>query len=172
MKVRAALASLAAGAALISVAAPQADAVTYGLRWPTRTVYVYVDATVSSRWYVTKDLAQWSRAGGINVYRTSDPAKAQIRVHQRDLPSPNAAQTALAWSGSTLVGADITLDSTMVSSTYCSRRHTATHELGHALGLDHNTTSKTSIMFVGAGAVCSYVPNSYDYADVRAIYPF
>lgn len=172
MKVRTVFASLAASAALISVGAPDAHAVTYGLRWSDRTVYVYVDADVSPLWYIAQDAAQWSTAGGIDVFETSDPAKAQIRVHQRDLPSPNAGETALTWSGSTLTGADITLDSTMVGSTYCSMRHTATHELGHALGLDHNTTSATSLMFTGSGAVCSYVPNSYDYDDVRVLYPY
>lgn len=165
------------GAVALSLAialgsAGSAQASTYGLHWANRTVYVYVDSNVSSRWYINYDIAQWSKAGGINVVRTYTYSKANIKVHQKDLPAPNAAETALSWSGSTLLGADITLDSTALGLSYCSRRHIATHELGHAIGLAHNTSSSTSIMFTGYTKTCSMYPNTYDYNDLRVLYPY
>lgn len=166
---RAVIASLIAAAAVVGPATAPAQAATYGVKWAASTVYVYVDPNVSAGWYISYDIATWT-GWGINVYRTLDKAKAQIRVHQRDLPSPRAAETALVWSGSTLISADVTLDVTALALPWCSRRHIATHEMGHAMGLAHNTSDRTSLMYVGSGGTCSMYLSYLDYSDMRSLY--
>lgn len=165
-------------ASLIAVGAgvtltPAAHATAYGLAWAKSTVYVYVDRNVSGRWYVDRALGGWSGKGqGPRLVRTSSPSRASIFVHQRSIPGLNpVAKTQYRTSGWDITRIDITLDPDFVyRGSFDDRRYAASHEVGHALGLAHNHSSKSSLMYDRWPTYRKFYPNSYDVRDLESLY--
>lgn len=164
------LAAVAAALGIALVAANPAAATPLGPKWDHRVVTVYVDYNVVV-WSINVALADWSKASGVDLVLTRSYANADVRVHQRDLPAPSAGETLVTYIGTRIIHAEVTLDTTAIGLAPCSRSHIAAHELGHALGLAHNTTDRASLLYVGTGAACTTHPSAYDYADLKAMYP-
>jgi hypothetical protein len=146
-----------------------ANAQSGTLHWAANKVYV-VDGT-NAAWPVQ------TAAGHLGAYSSlwlvwtrSCPARSQcIFVKTRTLTGSNVGQTTYAYSGRYIVSATVYLDTRFATSSYRNRLTDTTHELGHAVGLNH-TSDKTSCMYpyVNVGATS---PNSADYSRLRTLYP-
>jgi hypothetical protein len=139
------------------------------LHWAANKVYV-VDAT-SSAWPVgTAAERLGNNSSLVLVWSKTCPAKAQcIFVKTKKLTGTTVGQTTYAYSGLTIVSATVYLDTRFATSSYRNRLTDVTHELGHAVGLNH-TNDKTSCMYpdVSVGAT---TPNKADYDRLRVLYP-
>lgn len=139
------------------------------LHWAANKVYV-VDAT-NSAWPVETAATRLAYNSSLQLLWTRTcPVKAQcIFVKTKQLTGTTAGLTTYAYSGTTIVAATVYLDSRFAKSSYRNRLTDTTHELGHAVGLNH-TYDKTSCMYpdVSVGAT---TPNRADYDRLRILYP-
>jgi Matrixin len=139
------------------------------LHWAANKVYV-VDAT-NSAWPVHTAADRLGANSSLwLVWTHTCPAKSQcIFVKTKTLTGSNVGQTTYAYSGRTIVSATVYLDTRFAHSSYRNRLTDTTHELGHAVGLNH-TSDKTSCMYpyVNVGAT---TPNAADYSRLRMLYP-
>jgi hypothetical protein len=139
------------------------------LHWAANKVYV-VDTT-NAAWPVHTAADRLGYYSALQlVYRHTCPAKSQcIFVKTRTLAGSNVGQTTYGFSGRYIVSATVYLDTRFAHSSYRNRLTDTTHELGHAVGLNH-TNDKTSCMYpyVNLGAT---TPNKADYSRLRILYP-
>ena len=139
------------------------------LHWAANKVYV-VDATYTT-WPVHTAADNLAANSSLQlVWRRTCPARSQcIFVRAKRLSGSTVGQTAYSYSGRYIVSATVYLDTRFASSTYRNRLTDVTHELGHAVGLNH-TSDKTSCMYpyVNIGAT---TPNRADYSRLRILYP-
>lgn len=143
---------------------------TIGARWPRPTATVYVDlSNPVLRNAAESAISQWNRTGAFNFQQINDKSKADIIVMAINENSDNAAgltnSTTNAMTGY-LTHAEVQLNAGYLlnpSYGYSQQRviNTAEHELGHAIGLQHN--SGTSVM-QPAGSFYTIQP-----ADVTAV---
>jgi len=161
------LGATATVALLLTTAAP-APAHYMGMKWSlegeyTRTVWIY-DATGDYRWRVSTAAWEWNHAcSRLKFGMTKDIKKANIVVHEKDLPSPRAGETQVAWSGDYIVGQVHMYLDTYVAK-YSWARNVTRHEMGHAWGADHNNLGSLSVMGT-AGTI-----QAHDRTDLRKFY--
>ena len=161
-------------AALNLLWVPPAHANVMGLYWCDRSTVRVWDGTGQWRWKIAQAVHGWDNLGTkIRVYNTADPARAQIKVVHKELPWPNMAtsQIAFYWNGSRncIAGtAWVYLDPSFRYNANAGR--VSSHEIGHTLGLDHNTYSASSVMYVGANPVWLGHPNWYDDRELTRAY--
>jgi hypothetical protein len=139
------------------------------LHWAANKVYV-VDAT-NSAWPVKTAADRLGDNSSLQLAWTrACPAKAQcIFVKTKQLTGATVGSTTYSYSGRMIVSATVYLDTRFAKSSYRNRLTDVTHELGHAVGLNH-TNDKTSCMYpdVSVGAT---TPNKADYDRLRVLYP-
>lgn len=139
------------------------------LHWAANNVYV-VDAT-NSAWPVQTAANRLADYSSLQLLWTHTcPAKAQcIFVRTKQLTGSTLGLTTYSYSGLDIVSATVYLDTRFAKSSYRNRLTDVTHELGHAVGLNH-TNDKTSCMYpdVSVGAT---TPNRADYDRLRILYP-
>jgi len=157
-------------AGVLVLAQPAAAGAQNGtLHWAANVVYV-VDAT-NSAWPVRTAADNLAKYSSLQLLWTRTcPVKAQcIYVKTKQLTGTTAGLTTYAYSGTTIVAATVYLDTRFAKSSYRNRLTDTTHELGHAVGLNH-TNDKTSCMYpdVSVGAT---TPNRADYDRLRILYP-
>jgi hypothetical protein len=156
--------------AVVVLAGPfAANAQDGTLHWAANKVYV-VDTT-NAAWPVHTAADRLGYYSSLElVYRHTCPARSQcIFVKTKTLSGSNVGQTTYGYSGRYILSATVYLDTRFATSSYRNRLTDTTHELGHAVGLNH-TTDKTSCMYpyVNVGAT---TPNKADYARLRYLYP-
>jgi hypothetical protein len=146
-----------------------ANAQSGTLHWAANKVYV-VDGT-NAAWPVATAAERLDNNSSLDlVWVRTCPARSQcIFVKTKTLAGSNVGLTTYAYTGRDIVSATVYLDTRFASSSYRNRLADTTHELGHAVGLNH-TSDKTSCMYpyVNVGATA---PNSADYSRLRYLYP-
>lgn len=125
-----------------------------GWRWSGHTVRVYDGTGGKAPWNVPGAVAGWSKASGLDVVLTSDPASAQIVVYevsQFSVPGYDGSAVGLciypSSSGGIATGqARVELAAFWGDLYPTTARHAAIHENGHGIGLGHNDGKQPSVM--------------------------
>lgn len=154
------------------------ESVTVSTSWrwkkPKATVYVNLNGNRSLASATDAAIAAWNNTGAFTFTKTKNKKKADITIGQ--VYSPNidyAGYTTLHYyvSSGFLISATTKLNTYYLDnhSTYHYNHeriiNTVEHELGHALGLKHNTGS--SVMYP-TGSIFSIQPD--DVMTVEALY--
>lgn len=129
-------------------------AVTLGWHWPGHAVRVYDGTGGKAPWNVRAAVAGWSKASGLEVTLTTDPASAQIVVYEVDhFSAPGYDGSAFGLciypssSGGIATGqARVELAAFYGQLYPRTAAHTAIHENGHGIGLGHNDGKQPSVM--------------------------
>ncbi|EHI73590.1 membrane-associated proteases [Streptococcus criceti] len=125
-----------------------------GARWETNSATVYLDSTDSTFVSAYKEaITAWNDTGAFTLNLVSDKESADIVLtDQSDSSSQAAGETKTTTESLTnrITHADVYLNSYYLLNDaygYSQERivNTAEHELGHAMGLDHND-SQASVM--------------------------
>lgn len=131
-----------------SLMAPSgAEAAVNFVSWPKDVVYVQ-DLTAPLKkadgtpvWPVKAAAERWDNDNPADFRYTTKacPAGSQcVVVQQAELPSPVVGSAATGRSGADIVSATVVLDTTFGRTNGATRRRNVVcHELGHALGLQH-----------------------------------
>lgn len=157
----------------------KANAQSEGIYWCNkRAVYVY-DGTGHYQWKVGWAAYAWNLQGArLRIYRTTNPATADIRVYEHYLYDGNLAETHIAyWPANTFGNYHACFAGPIniwVDPRYRGIRNAgrvSQHEIGHALGEAHNYTYQWSVMYSGNRTeYWSGYPNWYDAWQLREMY--
>jgi hypothetical protein len=136
--------------------------------WSRRTIYV--NDHTDGRWPVTAAAARWNAGGSvrINVGHWCRSGYPCVHVYARYASGPYVGQTPISAYYSKLTSADITMNSRFAGWSWTRRAGFITHEMGHALGLSHDSWA-SSVMYACISAGNSR-PTSYDLGLVRRGY--
>jgi hypothetical protein len=136
---------------------------------------VYFIDKSSSAWPVVYAVPLWNQAHGVDSSYRYANCPATVGIHCVTATNGNFGDT--GWDGLTTMPVDANhnfLDGMTVQfndfyqETATQHRTVACHELGHALGLDHNS-STNSCMFAGPGAAAT-TPSGDDYTLLADLY--
>ncbi|WP_344614245.1 matrixin family metalloprotease [Dactylosporangium salmoneum] len=174
-----ATASLAAASACSKgTARTWPSSATCFVRWSyngaVRPVIDFVDGSGAS-WPVGRSVTKWNQTSGIDsIYRTSTAGCDGAPAHCVHVYSYNYGDT--GWTGNT----SRTLNSAQTyytqavtelndyyGGTEAQKWNTACHELGHVLGLDHNTSTTSCLYYARTS---QQYPNSDDYSLLESYY--
>ncbi|WBQ08336.1 hypothetical protein [Kribbella sp. CA-293567] len=132
---------------------------------------VYFLDSTSSAWPVIASVTEWNRATGIDSFWKSGSTACPTGVHCVTVANGAYGSTGwlglTTWTPNTQGPVSVKLNDSY-TLTAAERRTIACHELGHALSLNHNT-STTSCLY--SGTYVSLVPNADDYKILPLIYP-
>ncbi len=130
-----------------------------------------------STWPVKDARLDWYQAPGIDLYyHYYDGCSSSyhpVWVYEGNFGTEWYGQTSYVWTSSTHVyrsSATISLNNQVTPNTYSARRKVACHELGHALGVGHNT-STSSCMVNGSNFATAQHPSSQDFTILTKLYP-
>lgn len=144
-------------------------------RWNESSATVYLEATDDRfRTAYLNAIEHWNQTKAFEFKLVDDKSKAQIRLKQHDDASTNAAgvtHTMINQLTNRLQSADVYLNEHYLLDPvygYTQDRidHTAEHELGHAIGLEHDDEN-VSVM-QSAGSFYTIQPD--DIAAVKQLY--
>ena len=147
--------------------------------WSSTTVCV--DSKVGPEWDVRGAIRRWNRLDGGPTFVLADGCAnydGTVTVRYLNSTSRYTGWSKWYWDASGhIVHADVTLNAHRIKAfatqdQQCQRKHTVTHEFGHALGLRHYPRSH-------AGSVMSYLGwkrhcgglSSQDGVDYHQLYP-
>lgn len=129
---------------------------------PGSTVCVYVDpsATTDTKLGMADAISNWNQAGVVNLTMTNDPSHAQVRVANGQLHADQSIVFGLTRRYGTkthITGDNITINADAINKYHSVNNMSipeytdmvCTHELGHALGLEHATPGTNSVMQPG-----------------------
>lgn len=132
---------------------------------------IYFLDSSTSAWPVVASVTEWNRATGIDSFWKSGSSACPSGVHC--VTVANGAYGATGWYGQTTwtpntqgpVAVKLNDSYTLTANEH---RTVACHELGHALSLNHNTSTSSCLY---SGTYISLVPNTDDYNILPKIYP-
>jgi hypothetical protein len=141
---------------------------------------VYFRDHTPARWPVSASVSKWHEAVGIDSYWISGGSSCPgSGKHCVNVYSANYGAT--GWKGSTSYQYDSSryfIDGTVkvqlndYYSSTADNRGTTCHELGHALGVGHNTSTSSCMYSTSISGTDPMYPNSSDYNLLRyVIYP-
>lgn len=169
-------AAVSDAAAAGPVTYPTDHVINGGVHWNrvnTATAQVYFIDHTSVRWPVSASAQTWNQTNRLGVYWRSPsqgcPGSNVGCVPVTEVSLPNAAwhgSTSLAWSGDHFTQVSIKLN-TAVTTTSSQKRSVACHELGHAIGLDHQRVNDSCMT---DGAVYPLYPNGHDFDKIKGLY--
>ena len=172
----------AAAAVVVGLAAPspaQAEEEA-GHVWTAGTT-VCVESHVGPEWGVRAAVRQWNRLDGGPTFvlaKSCADYDGTVTVSYRSARDSYTGWTTWFWDETgALTHADVTVNPYRIKAfasqeQSCQRRHTMTHELGHALGLRHYPHSHAgSVMsYLGWQRLCGKLA-AHDQADYSQLYP-
>lgn len=146
---------------------------------PGQTVTIYVDPNVTAETQtgVNNAIANWNNAGVVHLQRTDDVNNADIRVINGQLTDPHNIVFGLTQTKQTsqqINSALITINNQAIAkyhqrddmSEQAYTNMVCTHEMGHALGLNHTTPGTNSVMQPGTDRNIQ----PYDIQRVQMLY--
>jgi len=145
---------------------------TYGFKWDQPVVYVYDGTPATSGWKVAEAVSEWSRpTDNLNLKMTDDLSIADIVFMEEETPGVYSGYS--RWtvdSANTATDARISLSPWWANDP--QSEHIAIHELGHCLGLDHNSGYiKGSVMNAAGGTIDTLsTPGRMDIKSLETIY--
>jgi hypothetical protein len=160
------------------VAPAQAAASTAHV-WATSTVCV--ESHVGAEWDVRGAVRRWNRLDGgptfVLEHSCADYA-GSVTVRYLSSESRYTGWSKWYWDASGhIVHADVTVNPRRIiafapQQRSCQRKHTTTHELGHALGLRHypHTHAGSVMSYLGWQRRCGGL-SAHDGADYHELYP-
>ena len=155
------------------------DAATNFRSWPKDLVYVY-DLTAGIKksdgspvWPVYAAAERWDNDNPVNFRYTtkSCPRGSQcVTVRQSELPAPAAGTTTTVSVGDDIRSSKVVLDTTFGrTSSYSRRRNVVCHELGHALGLKHRSSSSSCLT---SSVTTQRHPDATDIKNLKIMYGY
>jgi hypothetical protein len=154
---------------------------TQQYHWSGTHPTIYFHDYTNSQWPVYEAAVVWNQSTALNVGYASRTASCPaglpcVSVQQGGFNDDCAGTT--KWVGCTKLGLDATTRlittaavrlNDLYASTYARNQMPVCHELGHALGLDHNLF-KTSCMYGAADADVARTPHTGDFLMLESIY--
>lgn len=155
-----------------------------GSKWaygPFNDPQVYYLDHSGDSWPVTDARVDWYQAPGIDAYyrwyTAGCPGGGRhcVNVYSgRYGQNGLYAETTWRTSGGYFVDGSVVikLNESTTPTSYAARRAVACHEMGHALGLDHNTGTTSCIKtYLNQAPAFPQHPTSNDFAVLKALYP-
>jgi hypothetical protein len=168
LRVRSAAAEVSAQAAACSngTARTWPSSATCFVRWTysgaVRPVIDFVDSS-GAEWPVGRAVTDWNKVSGIDsIYRAASTGCDGAPAHCVRVSDYSAADGAAAITNRTLNSAQTYYSSASVklndyyAGDETDRWSSACHELGHVLGLDHNTSKSSCLYYAQAAGVSRY----------------
>jgi hypothetical protein len=132
----------------------------------SRSMYNDSVITYSGKGYYNKIFKRLEKDTGINFQRVKDPSQAEINCLWEDPKIPGVVGLA---SGSNESGAPKWTLQTMPKNMYGRYKSTAAHEIGHALGLQHNHELDTIMSYNRNKQVTTYF-TPLDLAAINTVF--
>lgn len=165
--------------AVVTLGMPSPAQAETGHAWSASTVCV--ESHVGSEWGVRTAIRRWNQLEGGPTFVLEEDCAAYdgtVTVRYRSANDRYTGWTKWYWNASgSLVHADVTVNPHRIKAfasqdQTCQRRHTMTHEFGHALGLRHYPRSHSgSVMsYLGWKRLCGGLA-AHDRADYAQLYP-
>lgn len=173
--------------ATVALAAPaQADTDTGSLKHSVDYTWdqpvVEVASAVPASWGVDQAVRQWNAhrvAGQPRLAVTTDATQADVVIHTVSAPQHWwTGMTTGSADGSTITHIDIALNRASIhQSKYrfagdldTAKAWTTSHELGHALGLDHTHVTSSVMSYQNPWRTTGGMPGTYDFRQLAVLY--
>ena len=168
-----------AAACKVGTATTWPSSATCFVRWPTkgqaRPIVDFLDWT-SAAWPVGRATTEWNKVSGIDSIRRTPAGGCRSIANCVDINSANYGKT--GWIGKTYrqlnsagtyhLNVSIYLND-YYADTETTRWTAACHEMGHALGLDHNASTGSCMYWQKVAGMSKY-PSANDRALIERYY--
>jgi hypothetical protein len=139
------------------------------VHWPRRTIYVVNH--LPSKWPVAAAFDAWDRGGSVRLPRSRERHLGYPVLHlyaSSDMPRDWGGKTVRRATDGVITYARVYMNTYVPDwADWYQRRAWLTHEIGHALGLNHDTR-RSSVMATGVTGLA--YPTAYDLTLLRNEY--
>jgi len=173
------LTSSVLGSPTTATAAVTPTATVSFISWPKDVIYVY-DKTADLRksdgspvWPVHAAAERWDDGNPVDFRYTTTgcPINSQcVTVHQAEMAAPTVGLTVTTFVGADIKTSNVTLDTTFGrTESAARRRNLVCHELGHALGLAHRTSTSSCLT---SYVTSTRYPDATDIKHLNTMYGY